>query len=59
MVLVLLLLTPLLASVLCWLVPRPRWLEGVTLASSALSLGWAGLAARHLIDNSHLEAMGG
>ena len=59
MVLVLLLLTPLLASGLCWLVPRPRWLEGITLASSGLSLGWAGLAAGHLISNSHLEAMGG
>jgi hydrogenase-4 component F len=57
--LALLLTTPLLAAALCWVVPRPRWLEGVTLLSGTLSLVWAGLVARALLRTDHLEALAG
>jgi hydrogenase-4 component F len=62
MVMMWLLLTPLVASALCWIVPRRRWLawlESVTLASGALSLALAGLAAWRLRSQGHLEALGG
>jgi hydrogenase-4 component F len=59
MVLVLLILTPLLASALCWTVPQPRWLEGISLLSAALSLAWAGLATAGLIGEGHLEGLRG
>jgi hydrogenase-4 component F len=55
----LLLVTPLLSSALCWIIPRPRWLEGISLASGVLSLGWAVLAAHDLLRTGHLEALGG
>jgi hydrogenase-4 component F len=58
-VLVALLLTPLVASILCWVVPRMRWAEGVSLASGALSLGWALLAVSALNRAGHLEALHG
>jgi hydrogenase-4 component F len=58
-VLVLLLVTPLLASILCWAMLGPRWAEGVSLLSAALCLGWAVLAAVTLPGAGHLEALGG
>jgi hydrogenase-4 component F len=61
MVLVGLLLTPLIASSLCWVVPRRRWLrwlESVTMASAGLSLAWAGRAAWRLRSQGHLAALG-
>jgi hydrogenase-4 component F len=57
MVLVLIVLTPLVAGVLCLAVPRPRWCEGVSLLSGALSLAWAGWAAA-LLRTGHLAALG-
>jgi hydrogenase-4 component F len=57
--LVFLLLTPLAASALCWAVRRPRWAEGVSLVSAALSLGWAVLAVATLLRAGHIEALGG
>lgn len=59
MALTLLLITPLVASALCWAVARQRWLEGVSLVAAALSLVWAGLVAAGLLQAGHLEALGG
>jgi hydrogenase-4 component F len=59
MVLELLLVTPLLSSALCWIIPRQRWLEGISLASGILSLGWAVFAVHDFLRAGHLEALGG
>jgi hydrogenase-4 component F len=57
MLLVVLLATPLLASALCWAMPRRRWLEGVSLVSSTLTLVWAGWAALDLRGGGHLQGL--
>jgi hydrogenase-4 component F len=57
MELVPLLATPLVAAALCWLAPRPRWVEGTSLLAAALSLAWAGLATARLIAEGHIEAL--
>jgi hydrogenase-4 component F len=59
MALELLLLTPLLASALCWAIPRLPWLEGLSLLSAMLTLVWAGLLAAGLLRAGHAEALGG
>jgi hydrogenase-4 component F len=58
-VLELLLVTPLAASALCWVVSGRRWLEGISLGSAGVSLGWAAVAAAALIRAGHLEGLGG
>lgn len=59
MVLMLMLAVPLLAAVVCLLVPARRWLEGTTLASAAVILGLALLAAAEVTTDGHLEGAGG
>jgi hydrogenase-4 component F len=53
------LVTPLLASGVCWFAPRWRWRESATLLSGTLVLVWAGLITRDLLRVGHLEALGG
>jgi hydrogenase-4 component F len=57
MPLIVLLATPLVAAALCWAVPRPHWLEGVSLLSGALSLIWAGWIAAALRAGGHLQGL--
>src|SRR5579864_1692412 len=59
MILAALLVTPLVASVLAWRLSRLVWIEGVSLLSAALSLVWSGFAIVELLNQGHLEALGG
>jgi hydrogenase-4 component F len=59
MILVALLLTPLIASVLSWRLPRLAWIEAVSLVSGLMTLIWTALAIAQLLDDGHLEALGG
>jgi hydrogenase-4 component F len=57
MLLIVLLATPLVASALCWALPRRRWLEGGSLLSGALTLVWAGWTAFDLRSGGHLQGL--
>src|SRR2546425_7966605 len=55
MLLTILLLIPLLASGICFVAPRRRWLESVTITSAAAVLVLAGLATRQVMITGHIS----
>ncbi len=59
MLLILLLVVPLMAAVLCLVVPGRRWLEAITLLGSIATLALVALAATEVTASGHLQGLGG
>jgi len=58
MLLTLLLVTPLLATILCLFSPGRRWLEGITLLGAVITLGLALATAARVVAAGHIEGIG-